>query len=179
MKQINMYKPSSNMKQYISLQKNSFLLNIPLEESFLKTSFAFVFRRRLQDVFKTSWSRQIYSPYSNVFRRRFEDVLTKTNMFTLFIRLQDVLKTSSKLFQDFFKESSRRFAKTFSRRLQDIKNVFKVSSRCLQDIFKTSCKTTVRRLPNVFKMSCKNAFKTSSRHLAKMSSRRFQDVSSS
>ena len=29
-------------------------------EDVLKTSFVFVFRRRLQDVFKTSWSRPIY-----------------------------------------------------------------------------------------------------------------------
>ena len=31
-------------------------------ENVLKTSFVFVFRRHLQDVFKTSWSRRICSP---------------------------------------------------------------------------------------------------------------------
>ena len=64
---------------------------------------------------KTSWSRQIYSSYSFVFRRRLQDVFIKTNIFALVIRLQDVFKT-------------------FSRRLQ---YVFKTSSRHLQDVFKT------------------------------------------
>ena len=49
--------------------------NIRLDENVLKKSFVFVFRKRLQDVFKTSSSRQIYSPYSYVFRRRLQDVL--------------------------------------------------------------------------------------------------------
>ena len=76
----------------------------------LKTSFVFVFRRRLaktslrhfQDVFKTS-CKSVFKAFSR--------------------RLQEVLKTSS-----------RHLAKTSSRRLQ---YVFKTFSRCLQDIFKT------------------------------------------
>ena len=36
--------------------------NIRLDEDVLKTSFVFLIRRRLQDVFKTSSSRQIYLP---------------------------------------------------------------------------------------------------------------------
>ena len=80
-----------------------------------------------EDVFKTSWSRPIYSSWLYVF------------------------KTSSRRFQDVFKTSSRRLAKMSSRRFQD---VFKTSSRRLQDIFKTS-----------------------SRPLAKIFSRCFQDVS--
>ena len=62
--------------------------NIRLDEDVFKTSFVFVFRRRLQDVFMTSWARPIYSPWPYVFKtssRRFQDVLQK--------RLQDVLKT--------------------------------------------------------------------------------------
>ena len=50
--------------------------NIRLDEDVLKTSFIFVFRRRLQDV------------------------LIKTNMFALALRLQ---KTSSRRLQDVFK----------------------------------------------------------------------------
>ena len=89
----------------------------------LKTSFVFVFRRRLQDV------------------------LIKTNMFALVLRLQKTSSrrlgqdqyirlgyTSSRRLQDVFKTSSRRLAKTSSRRLQD---VLKMSSRHLQDVFKT------------------------------------------
>ena len=78
--------------------------------------------------------------------RRLQDVLVKTIIFVLPIRLQDVFKT-------------------FSRRLQD------VLQKGLQDIFKTSSK----RLQDVLK----NVFKTSSRRLAKISSRRFEDVLSS
>ena len=92
-------------------------------EHVLKTSFVFVFRRRLQDVLiktnmfalalrlqKTSWSRPIYSSWPYVF------------------------KTSSRRFQDVLKTSSRRPAKMSSRRLQD---VLKASSRHLQDVLKT------------------------------------------
>ena len=74
--------------------------NIRLDEDVLKTSFVFVFRRRLQDV------------------------LIKTNMFALALRLQkclqDIFKTSSRRFEDVFKTSSRRLAKISSRRFQDV-----------------------------------------------------------
>ena len=59
-----------------------------------------------------------------------------------------------------------RLQSTSSRRLQNVLvkvNIF-VLVICLQDLFRTSCK---------------NVFKTSSWHLAKLPSRRFQDVSSS
>ena len=93
-----------------------------------------------EDVFKTSWSRPMYSSWSYVFKtfsRLLQDVLSR--------HLQNIFNTSSRRFQDVFKTSSRH--------LQD---VFKTSSRRLQDILKTS-----------------------SRRLAKISSRLFQDVSSS
>ena len=114
----------------------------------MKTSFVFVFRRRidqdeyvrlsLQGVFKTSWSRPIHSSWPYVFKtscqnssRRFQDILHK--------RLQNIFKTSSKHLQDLlprrlqdvFKKSSRRLAKT--------------SSRNLQDIFKTSLQRSLQR----------------------------------
>ena len=60
-----------------------------------------------EDVFKTSWSRPIYSSCPYIF------------------------KTSSRSFQDDFKTSSRRLAIGSSRRFQD---VFKTSSKCLQDV---------------------------------------------
>ena len=104
--------------------------------------------RRLEDVFhlrlqKTSW-------------RSLQDVLIKTNIFTLVIRLQKaswsrpiysswpyVFKTSSRRFQDVFKTYSRRLAITSSRHFEDVfkkscKNVFKTSSRRLKDVLKTS-----------------------------------------
>ena len=69
--------------------------------------------------------------------------------------------------------SSRRLAKTSSRRFQDVfktscKKVFKTSSRRLQDVLKTSSK----RLQDVLK----NVFKTSSRRLQDVLQRYLQDV---
>ena len=112
--------------------------NIGLDEDVLKTSFVFVFRRRLQDV------------------------LIKTNIFAILIRLQ---KTSSRrLDQDQYIPLGH----TFSRHFQDI---FKTSSRHLQDIL-------LRPFQDVFKTSSRRLLvKTSSRRLAKMSSRPVQDVS--
>ena len=125
----------------------------------MKTSW-----RRLEDIFKMSWSRRTYSPYSYVFRRRLQDLdqdqyirlghtssrrLAKTSsrfLEDVFITsFENVLNTSSsRCLQDVIKTSSRRIAKTYSRRLQ---NVFKTSSRRLQDVFKTSS----RHLQDVFK----------------------------
>ena len=123
---------------------SSFPANIRLDEDVLKTSLVFVFRRRLQDV------------------------LIKTNIFTLVTRLH---KTSSRRLQDVLvKTNTLGLGDTSSRRFQNVfktscKNAFKTSSRRLQDVFKTSS----RHLQDVFKIS--------SRRLAKMSSRHFQDVS--
>ena len=118
-----------------------------------------------------SWSRRTYSLYSYVFRRRFQDVLIKANIFVLVIRLQDVFKTSCKnifktssgRLQDVFKTPSRRFEdvfKTSSKLLQDI------LQRCLQDAFKTyhtvlvnkfsSCLS--RRIHNVSEPYCKDGY---------------------
>ena len=74
--------------------------NIRLHEDVLKTSFIFVFRRRLhqdefvrlsltslEDIFKMSWSRPIYSSWPYVFKtssRHLQDVLQRY--------LQDVFK---------------------------------------------------------------------------------------
>ena len=112
-------------------QQGDIPANIRLDEDVLKTSFVFVFRRRLQDV------------------------LIKTNMFVLALRLQ---KTSSRrLGQDQYihlgHTSSRRLQYILPRRLQDI---FKTSSRLL-------AKMSARHLQGVFKTFC----------------RRLQDVSSS
>ena len=106
--------------------------NIRLDEDFLKTSFVFIFRRRLQDV------------------------LIKTNMFALALRLQ--------------KTSSRRLGQDQYIRLGH------TSSRRLQDVFKKSCQDVSRRLQDVFKTSCKNVFKTSSRRLQDVLQRYLQDV---
>ena len=107
-----------------------------------------------EDVLETSW-RRISSSSS-------EDVLIKTNIFVLAIRLQDVFKTSC---QDVFKTFSRRLQDVLQKRLQDI---FKTSSRRLQNVFKTSWKTSSRHLQDVFKTSCKDIFKTFSRRIIRL-----------
>ena len=86
-----------------------FPVNIRLDKDVLKTSFVFVFRKRLQDV------------------------LIKTNMFALALRLQKTSSrrlgqdqcirlghTSSRRLQNVFKMSSRHLAKTSSRHLQGV-----------------------------------------------------------
>ena len=78
--------------------------NIRPDEDVSKASFVFVFRRHPQGVFKASWSRRIYSPYSYVFRRRLQD-----RYISLGYRLQDIFKTFLRRLQDvFFKAFSRR-----------------------------------------------------------------------
>ena len=78
--------------------------------------------RSSEDVFKTSWTRPIYSSWLYVFKTSCQDVFK-----TFWRRLQNVFKTS-------WKTSSRHLQdvfKTFWRRLQ---NIFKTSSRRLQDV---------------------------------------------
>ena len=96
----------------------------------MKTSFVFVFRRRLQDI------------------------LIKTNIFAILIRLQKTSwrrldqdqyirfrHTSSRCLQDVFKTSSRRFVKISSRCFQDVSSSYTALVnkflRCLQGVFPT------------------------------------------
>ena len=119
----------------------------------MKASFIFVFKRRLQDVLIKTKIFALLIRLKKTSSRCLQDVLIKTNIFIFIIRLQDVFKTSSRHLQNVFKTSSSH--------LQDI-----LLSR-FQDVFKT--------LQDVLQ----NVFKTTSRRLAKMSSRLLQDVSSS
>ena len=70
--------------------------NIHLDEDVLKTSFVFVFRRRLEDVFKTSLSRQICSPEPYVFRRRLQNVFKISWSRPMYSPWLYVFKTSSR-----------------------------------------------------------------------------------
>ena len=123
-----------SLKELFILQRWS-PANKRLDEDVLKTSFVFVFRRRLQDV------------------------LIKTNIFVLVIHLQDVFKAFWrhlqdvyemfwKRLQDVFKTSSRRLAKMSSRRFQDVSSSYTVLvnkfSRCLQDVFTTFLRRTAK-----------------------------------
>ena len=79
--------------------------------------------RRLEDVFCLRLQKT--SP------RRLQDVLVKTNIFVLAIRLQDVFKAFSRRLQDALQKRLQGIFKTSPRRLQ---NVFKTPSRRLQDV---------------------------------------------
>ena len=100
-----------------------------------------------EDVFKTSWSRPIYSSWPYVFK-------------TSSRRFEDVIKTFPKRFQDVFKTSSRRFEDVLQRRLLHVfktscKNVFKTSSRRFEDIFKTFWKDIFRKFSrHIIKLNC-------------------------
>ena len=109
--------------------------NICLDKDVLKTSFVFVFRRRLDQ------------DQHNV----------------LFIRLQGVFKTFSRRLQDVFKTSCKNVFKTSSRRLQDVfktssrhlQDLFKTFWRHLQDVFKTSCKDLFKMFSRrIIKLNC-------------------------
>ena len=128
-----------------------FPVNIGLDEDISKTSWWDLFSSSSEEVLKTSSRRLDQDKYIRLSHSSSEDVLFKTNMLALLIRLQYVFKTYG--------------FKTYSRRL---KNVFKTSSRRL-------AKTSPQ---NIFKASCKNVLKTYWRRLAKMPSRYFEDVSS-
>ena len=109
-----------------------FPAKIHLVEDVLKTSFVLF----SEDVFKTSWSRPIYSSWSYIFKtssRHFQGVF-KTSC-------KKVFKTSSRCFEEvliktsWFKISLRSLAKTSSRRLQKVferflKPIIKVSYSC-------------------------------------------------
>ena len=103
--------------------------NICLDEDVQKTSFVFVFRRRLQDV------------------------LIITNIFALTIHLQetyqDVFKTFSRRLQDVLEK--RLQDKKSSRRLQDL------LQRYPQDIFKTYHQVKLFLL-TVFEKYCKDSY---------------------
>ena len=80
-----------------------------------------------EDVFKTSWSRRVYWPYSYVLRRCLYNVMPRRLQNVLPRRLQDIFKTSSRHLQNVL---PRRLAKMSSRHFRD------VLKRDLQDVFK-------------------------------------------
>ena len=139
----------------------------------MKTSFVFVFRKHLQDVLIKTNIFALVIRLQKASSRRLQDVLIQTNIFVLVIRLQDVFKTSCKRV---FQTSSRRLKEV----LKSFQDFFKISSRPLA---KTSCKSvfkkssrclqevlkTSSRLPqDIFKTSYKDVFKTFSRPIIRL-----------
>ena len=137
-----------------------FPANIRLED-ILKSPFIFVFKRLLQNVFKTFWSRRIYSLYPYVFRRCLQDNFKMSwsrpiNWSWLYVlnSLRDVLKMLKNA-EKCLKTSCKNDFKTSWRRLQD---VFKTSSRHFHDVL-------LKLLEEIFKISWRRLAKTFSRHL--------------
>ena len=132
---------------HLHLQKTSWRC---LEDVLIKTNmFALVIRlqKTSQDVFKTSWSRQIYLAWPYVFRR-LQDVLK--------ISSRRPAKASSRHIQDVLPRPIQDVFKTSSRRLQNrLQYIFKMSSRPLQDIFKTSCKDAFKMIwRRIIRLNC-------------------------
>ena len=110
------------------------------------------------DVFKTSWSRPIYSSWLSIF------------------------KSSSRHFQEVFKAQSRPLAKMSWRHLQ---NVFKAFWKCIQDVLKTFSRHLLQDKyiclihtfsEDVFKTSWSRPIYSSWSYIFKTSSRCFQEV---
>ena len=96
--------------------------NTRLHEDVLKTSFVFVFRRRLQDVLIKTNMFALALRLQKTSSRSLQDVLVKPNIFVLAICLQDVFKTFPRRLQHVFNTSSRRPAKISSRRFQGVQS---------------------------------------------------------
>ena len=111
-------------KTYSFFAPWAFPANICLDEDVLKTSFVFVFRRRL--------GQDQYIRLGHTSLRRLQDVLQK--------RLQDIFKTSC---QDVFKTSSKRLQGNV------LKNVFKTSSRRLQEVLQRYLQDVFKRYHQV------------------------------
>ena len=98
----------------------AFQASIRLYEFVLKTSWRRLSSLSSEDVFKTPWSRPIYSSWRYVF---------KTS--------QDVFKTSSRRHQEIFKRCCQDILKTSSKGLEDsCKDFFKTF---LRHIIKLNC----------------------------------------
>ena len=114
---------------------------------FMETSWRRLLSSSSEGVFKTSSRRLDQSEYICLSHTSSEDVLIKTKIFVLAIRLA---KTSLRNLQGVFKTFWRRLQDILPRRFQNVlqkrlQNVFKtfwrrlqdVWQRCLQDVFKT------------------------------------------
>ena len=119
-----------------------YFCNLNTQQTFvlMKTSW-----RRLEEVFclhlqKTSSRRLDQDEYIRLRYTSSKEVLIKTNIFFLVMRLQDAFKTFSGRLQGVFKTSCQNGFKTFSRHLQAVlqkrlQDFFNMPSRHLQEVF--------------------------------------------
>ena len=110
----------------------------------MKTSWRRFWSSSSEDVFKTSWSRRMYSPYSYVFRRRLDQDQHILLGHTSSRRFQDVFKTSLRHLQDFFKMFWKRLQDVSKRSPRRLQGVFKTFWKHLQDIFNTFSRLIIK-----------------------------------
>ena len=91
------------------------LASVKTSSIHLEDVFVNIFIKLLEDVLKTSMFALVIPPEKTSLWR-LQDILIKTNIFALVIRLQHTFQTFSRVFKMF----SRRFAKTSLKRIQDI-----------------------------------------------------------
>ena len=156
-----------------SLEKSSVMKIIPANSQQTHSSWwrhlENVFRLRLQ---KTSWRRldqhEYVRPSLTSSEGRLQDVLVKTNIFVLSVRLQDVFKRFWRRLQDVFKTFWRRLQDVLQKRLQGI---CKTSSRRFEEVFKTSSshfQDVVKTVWRCLQDALQSYFKTFSRRIIKL-----------
>ena len=128
---INIIDNLKNIKAFFVKINSINPANTRLDEDVLKTSVVFVFRRRLQDVFKASWSRRINLSYSYVFKMS--------------------LKCLQESYLDVFKTSCKSVFKTSSRRIQLVFEMYWKGSYLQDTLIQTNIFVLVIRLQDVVK----------------------------
>ena len=105
------FKTLSELKDQVHSQKE-----LPNKySSWWNIFFVFVFKKCLQDILiKTNIFTLVIS-LQKTFSRRLQDVLIKTNIFVLVICLQDLFKTFSRHLQDVLKMFSNRLQEFLER----------------------------------------------------------------
>ena len=92
----------------------------------------------------------------DVFKTSWSRPIYLSSLYVFKTSSRRLAKTSSKRFQDVFKTSCKKVSKTSSRRLQDVS---KTSSKRLQDVFKMSSRRLEKRLQDIFKTSSRRIIK--------------------
>ena len=128
---INIIDNLKNIKAFFVKINSINPANTRLDEDVLKTSVVFVFRRRLQDAFKASWSRRINLSYSYVFKMS--------------------LKCLQESYLDVFKTSCKSVFKTSSRRIQLVFEMYWKGSYLQDTLIQTNIFVLVIRLQDVVK----------------------------
>ena len=97
-----------------TLQQLRVPTNIRSDEDILRTPFVFVFKRLPQEILIKTNIFALLIRLQKASSRRLQDVIIKTNIFVLVIRLKDVFKTFSRRLQDIMERSCKKVFKRYS-----------------------------------------------------------------